>query len=85
VLSSVRKFEAHFWGGNTLEVLYEQFGKKPKTTIERVFSSGINEWHKTIHMGSSAFTANKVVSVRERLERSMNISITREIHTLGER
>ena len=72
-------FEDRFWSGGSLEELYDQQGVKPTHPMAAVFAAAMAEWRR------SARTAGADVAlsgVRDRVERSMTVTIQREMDRL---
>ncbi|HRK72381.1 MAG TPA: protein TolQ [Micropepsaceae bacterium] len=77
---SVRKktdrFEQTFWSGRSLEDLYNTAGAKPDNPMAVVFAAAMREWRRSQETGpvQTAF----LPSVKERIDRVMSVTITRE-------
>ncbi|MEM8742289.1 MAG: protein TolQ [Pseudomonadota bacterium] len=64
-------FEDAFWSGQPLEELYERIGKSPRSAMEKIFVAGMNEWRRS-------FSRHGLIpGAQSRIERSMNVAITR--------
>jgi biopolymer transport protein TolQ len=72
-------FEDEFWSGGSLDVLYEREGADPANPIAAVFGAAMSEWKRTARI---AGTEIGKTSVRERVERAMNVTIMREMDRL---
>jgi biopolymer transport protein TolQ len=74
------RFEDRFWSGGSLDDLYEQEGAKARHPMAAVFGAAMAEWRRSLRINGVdiAHTA-----VRERLDRAMNVTITREMQRLG--
>jgi biopolymer transport protein TolQ len=72
-------FEDRFWSGGSLDELYDHEGVKPSHPMAAVFGAAMSEWRR------SARTAGADVAlsgVRDRVERSMGVTIQREMDRL---
>lgn len=80
VRRSANRFEEVFWNANSLDDLYEQLAKRPGHPMAALFVGAMREWKRSV---SSANTTDKAVSgLRERLNRVVDITITREMDRL---
>lgn len=70
-------FEDEFWSGGALDQLYDQLGADPNGTMPRVFSAAMREWRRAIARGVS--TKDSVHSLAQRIERTMSVTISREL------
>lgn len=73
LFSSANQFEDSFWSGGSLEVLYERVGNRPRDPMSAVFAAAMREWKRI--SGSS-------VAAPERIERAMQVTLTREMDKL---
>jgi len=73
------EFEDRFWSGGSLDDLYEAEGAKPVHPMAAVFGAGMGEWRR-----SSRITGVDLVrgGVKDRVDRAMAITITREMERL---
>ncbi len=72
-------FEDEFWSGGSLDVLYEREGTDPANPMAAVFGAAMSEWKRTARIAGSEIAKT---SVRERVERAMNVTIMREMDRL---
>ncbi|WP_018633259.1 protein TolQ [Neomegalonema perideroedes] len=76
-LRSVRVQSANFekivWSGQSLDDIYDKVGKAPANPMERIFSTGMNEWRRSFEGGTL------VPGSRDRLSLSMDVAIDREV------
>jgi len=70
-------FEDDFWSGGALDRLYDDLGPDPEGTMPRVFSSAMREWRRATSRGVAKQTA--VHSLGQRIERTMSVTISREL------
>ena len=73
-------FEDRFWSGGSLDELYEHEGTKPTHPMAAVFSSAMSEWRRSAARAAGADVA--LSGVRDRVERSMVVTIQREMEGL---
>ena len=76
-----RKFEDAFWSGEPLDKLYHRIKKSPHDPLLKTFSAGMEEWQNTVQSGVPA-REELQASLRQRVERAMNITINREMNKL---
>ncbi len=72
-------FEDRFWSGGSLDDLYETEGAKPSHPMAAVFGAAMGEWRRSARVAGADLSRG---SVRERVERAMTITITRELERL---
>jgi biopolymer transport protein TolQ len=72
-------FEDEFWSGGSLDTLYDREGVDPTHPIAAVFGAAMSEWKRTARI---AGTEIGKTSVRERVDRAMNVTIMREMDRL---
>ena len=75
------QFEEMFWSGGALDDLYDRVGAHPQTPLETLFSSVMREWRRTLSRGK-AKTAELKATLQDRLERIMDVTVTREMEDL---
>ncbi len=73
-------FEDRFWSGGSLDELYEQAGTKPAHPMAAVFGAAMSEWRRSAARAAGADVA--LSGVRDRVERSMAVTIQREMEGL---
>jgi biopolymer transport protein TolQ len=69
-------FEDTFWSGRSLEDLYQTVGMKPDHPFAVVFVSAMREWKRSFEGGT--VTASMAPSIKDRIDRVMNVTIGRE-------
>ena len=74
------RFEDRFWSGGSLEDLYEAEGAKPRHPIAAVFGAAMGEWRRSLRVNGQDIGRT---GVKERVDRAMNVTITREMQRLG--
>ncbi len=75
------RFEDSFWSGEPLDKIYDRVKKSKPDPMLRTFSAGMDEWKAGI-VGGLPSNQSLQASLRQRVERSMSVSIGREINTL---
>jgi biopolymer transport protein TolQ len=70
-------FDRAFWSGDPLDELYEKIQAKPRGASEKIFCAGMSEWHRS-HRSDGALIAG----AQARIDRSMDVAITRETERL---
>lgn len=75
------RFEDSFWSGEPLDKIYERVKKSKEDPMLRTFSAGMDEWKAGI-VGGLPSKESLQASLRQRVERSMSVSIGREMNTL---
>jgi len=76
-----KQFEESFWSGGSLEDLFDRIGDRPPDPMSSVFVAAMREWRRSAAkglLGSNEFKA----SLRERIERVMDITLGREMEQL---
>ena len=71
--SQAANFEKVVWSGQSLDEIYDKVGKSPSNPMERIFSTGMNEWRRSFENGTL------VPGSRDRLGLSMDVAIDREV------
>jgi biopolymer transport protein TolQ len=66
-------FDAAFWSGEPLDTLYDQVAEAPTSASERVFVAGMTEWRRSLRDDGAL-----IPGVQQRVDRSMDVAITRE-------
>jgi biopolymer transport protein TolQ len=75
--AEARRFDRAFWSGQPLDELFEKIGPDPKGRSEKIFAAGMIEWDRS-HRSDGKLMAG----VQSRIERSMNVAVTREAESL---
>jgi biopolymer transport protein TolQ len=71
------KFEKIFWSGRSLDDLYQQFSGSADHPMSAVFISALREWRRAFEGGAPRETV--LAGVKERIDKAMSVTITREI------
>lgn len=80
-----KKFEDRFWSGGSLDELFDFIGSKPTNPMAAIFVSAMKEWKKAnISKDSKSARGARIrgVSLQQRIEKAMQISLDREIDNL---
>lgn len=75
--AEAEEFDLAFWSGEPLDELYQQLGPNPATSPQRVFAAGMTEWQRS-HRADGGLIPGAVA----RIDRSMDVAITREARGL---
>ncbi|MFT3809517.1 MAG: protein TolQ [Micropepsaceae bacterium] len=70
-------FEQVFWSGRSLDELYNGIGLKPDHPFAVVFVASMREWRRNFE-GTGGVSAALAPSIRDRIDRVMNVTIGRE-------
>lgn len=73
------EFEDRFWSGGSLDDLYESEGAKPVHPIASVFGAAMGEWRRSARISGADLVRG---GVRDRVDRAISITITREMERL---
>ena len=79
--SDAEKFEQNFWSGGSLDELYERLGTRPGDPMAAVFAAAMSEWRRSSSRGLAS-TDELQANLRERIERVMEVSLTREMERI---
>ena len=72
-------FEDRFWSGGSLDELYDVEGAKPSHPMAAVFGAAMTEWRRSTRAVGADIAHG---FARERVERAMNVTISREMEAL---
>ncbi|MCW3477414.1 protein TolQ [Limobrevibacterium gyesilva] len=73
---SADAFEDRFWSGGSLDELYEEEGEKPEHPMAAVFGAAMAEWRRSARAAGADVARS---GMRDRVERSMTVTIQREM------
>ena len=76
------KFEEAFWSGEPLDKLYERVRQSRPDPILKTFLSGMEEWRQGMADNKNSGTEGLGTNLQQRIERSMSVTITREMDKL---
>ncbi len=80
VRSKADVFEEAFWSGSSLDQLYQRVGDRADHPMALLFSSAMREWRRSHEKGLVDSGLN--AGLRERVEKVMRITVTREVENL---
>ncbi len=75
------RFEEAFWSGGSLDDLYEEIDREPQDPMSSIFVSAMREWQRSSE-GGAIETEHSKVSLQQRIERVMQITLGREMERL---
>lgn len=73
-------FEGAFWSGGSLDDLYDRIGVQPSDPMSAVFVAAMREWRRNPQSPSEGGVS--AVTLAERIERVMQITLTREMERI---
>ncbi|MDQ7080920.1 MAG: protein TolQ [Paracoccaceae bacterium] len=71
------RFDKAFWSGEPLDLLYKEIGDKPRGAKAKVFKAGMDEWTASYRSDGAL-----IAGTQARIDRSMDVAITRETDKL---
>ena len=71
------EFDEIFWSGNSFEDLFETFNYNQSDPKSKIFCSAISEWKKS-NKKRDRTTSSNVNSLKERMNRSMQVTFNKE-------
>ena len=74
------RFEQVFWSGQSLEDLYRTLADRNTIGMGSIFVAAMREWKKSFERG-----ARSPIGLQMRIEKSMDVALTREMETLEAR
>lgn len=72
-------FEEAFWSGGALDDLYERLQNKILDPISAIFVSAMREWRRSVSKG---VRSSERGTIEQRIDRVMQVTITREMESL---
>ena len=75
--TEVGVFDRKFWSGEPLDALFDDIGPAPTGSAEKVFAAGMTEWRR-----SHREDGGLIAGASARIDRSMNVAITKEAERL---
>ncbi len=73
-------FERMFWSGQSLDELYTSIGRGPASATASLFLAAMREWRRSIETAP-----RPLAGVQHRIERVMDVAVTREMDRLESR
>src|SRR3984957_10465363 len=74
------RFEQAFWSGQSLEELYRSLSARPNHSMAALFVAAMREWKRSLEGQTRSFAG-----LQMRIEKGMNVTISREIELLERR
>ncbi|MEM0898548.1 MAG: protein TolQ [Pseudomonadota bacterium] len=78
--SQLTRFEENFWSGASLEELYRTLSDRKTTGMGAIFVAAMREWKKSFERG-----ARTPISLQSRVDRAMDVALSREMDRLEAR
>jgi biopolymer transport protein TolQ len=75
--AAIDRFEQTFWSGQSLEELYRTLSDRATLGMGSIFVAAMREWKKSYERG-----ARSPIGLQMRIDKSMDVALTREIETL---
>lgn len=75
------QFEERFWSGGSLDKLYDSIGN-PQDPMSAMFVAAMKEWRRTNIMKSKTDRGLRGVSLQQRIEKAMMVSMDKELDEL---
>ena len=85
VKRTTKKFEEAFWSGGSLDRLYDAIGNSPRDPMSAMFVSAMKEWRRTNIMKSKTDRGLRGVSLQQRIEKAMAVTMDKELDDLDKR
>jgi biopolymer transport protein TolQ len=79
--TQAKQFEDAFWSGGSLEELFDRISNRPTDPMASIFVAAMREWRRSAAKGLLSNEALRE-SLRDRIERVMNIALGREMDQL---
>jgi biopolymer transport protein TolQ len=80
VKREMNRFERTFWSGQSLEELYQDMAERKTTGLGAVFVAAMKEWKRSHEQNAASY-----IGVQARLEKVLDVAISRESETLEKR
>lgn len=74
---ALSRFEQVFWSGQSLEELYRTLAEKKTSGMGAIFVAAMREWKKSFEKG-----ARSPIALQTRIDRAMDLALTREMERL---
>ena len=78
--AEMNRFERTFWSGQSLEELYRTLSDRQTSGMSAIFVSAMREWKKSFERG-----ARSPIGLQMRIDRAMDVTLSRESETLEAR
>jgi biopolymer transport protein TolQ len=80
VRREMNRFERTFWSGQSLEELYQDMSERKSMGLGAVFIAAMKEWKRSHEQNAASF-----IGVQARLEKVLDVAISRESENLEKR
>lgn len=80
VSRDMNRFERTFWSGQSLEELYQEMSERKTSGLAAVFVAAMKEWKRSHEQNAASF-----IGMQARLEKVLDVSISRESEKLEKR
>ena len=80
VRKGMDRFEQAFWSGQSLEELYRSLSSKPSDSMAALFVAAMREWKRSLEGQARSFAG-----LQMRIEKVMDVTISREVERLERR
>lgn len=80
-----KSFEEKFWSGGSLDRLYDSIGNRPRDPMSAMFVAAMKEWKRTNILKSKTDRGLRGVSLQQRIEKAMTVSMDKELDSLDTR
>jgi biopolymer transport protein TolQ len=84
LVKRAEQFEESFWSGGSLDELYDRIGSRPLDPMSSVFVAAMREWRRSAAKGLADREAARI-SLPQRIDRVMQVTLTREMEQLEAR
>ena len=79
------KFEQVFWSGQSLDELYQALAQRRNTGMAALFVAAMREWKRSTERESGERASRPMPGLQLRVEKVMDVTISREVERLGRR
>jgi biopolymer transport protein TolQ len=80
VKRDMNRFERTFWSGQSLEELYQEMSERKTSGLAAIFVAAMKEWKRSHEQNAASF-----IGVQARLEKVLDVAISRESEKLEKR
>lgn len=80
VRREMNRFERTFWSGQSLEELYQEMSERKTNGLGAVFVAAMKEWKRSHEQNAASF-----IGIQARLEKVLDVAISRESEKLEKR
>src|SRR5512145_2803155 len=79
------KFEQVFWSGQSLDELYQALAQRRNTGMAALFVAAMREWKRSTEREAGERSTRPMPGVQLRVEKVMDVTVTREVERLERR